>query len=215
MNHDWTTSLAALDTPLRPTAFTRPNGVHATVMGSNHAVLLVYGSHNHYHAVGYDDNIDMGTARYTPRKIDTVFVEPPPIGITASVARLRSVIPPEPAVVMMKCSWCNGAGRVECPHCEQYMNCNDCDSTGNIKADPARTLLRVNGYRFNASYLRPLLQAVPDDDIQLATVEQAGNFVSLHLVGNDWRIVAAGLLTNTAAQENDTVIDFPTNEVTT
>lgn len=222
--HDWTTPLLAMyvakesaskrennSAVFFPTSYRRPDGTEATFCGTVYATLRIDGAHMRTNA----EYKVRGHNRASGETCDGIFNAPTKHVGEWTVSALRAALP-EPAVLIVEvpCDECHGRGKVECFACGHEDTCDDCGGTGKHtgEKDDLETYLRINGSRWDAKYLAPVLAIVPDESVRLeigtgGKGKDEGKVALLRIVGTDWQILAAAK--DGDLDEAATVTDYP------
>lgn len=114
---------------------------------------------------------------------------------SVSVARLREFVGPAPVEKASKCRECFGSGKAECPHCEQEMQCDECDGTGTVvesdreESEPGWMF----GKLFNRVLIAEFLPDVPATQQVECSVGNSGDTEIIRFAGCGWSLLVAGM----------------------
>jgi hypothetical protein len=183
-----------------PWCYRRPDGTCVTVIGHERAVLAIDGNHTPGEPHKYDVKPEQQPGYRKPisgKAMDNLLNKPTQPVATISLAAFRELVG-EPVSdeghSIKPCDECGGSGTKECYHCLQDMECDECDGKGKIETHPfvPRRLLEINGFRYNTTFVAPLLHGLPD--CQVAIAEAAGSSWRIMFVtGDGWRLIFVSL----------------------
>jgi len=179
-------------------AYQRPDGTSATAVGSCYAVLRIDG---HHPPASLREYTVRNRPDPSPAALDSVFKNKiAPAEGPLTVAAWRELVGP-PAVPtataekQVKCKECRGLCVVECPHCEQDMDCEECDGTGKVTEGghderPECEPILVAGVKIDPRMTAVLVSLLPDGPVTVGTMSSGA---ILRIDGDGWAMLQMGM----------------------